>query len=61
MEGDKLKCLGSERDCIEKKCTQYMQFYSVDNNGKRTEFWRCAIVQIPYLLIELNSNLKVNK
>jgi hypothetical protein len=43
--------------CIGQFCEQFMQFFSVNAKGEKKEFWRCAHVETPHLLIEVNSNL----
>lgn len=45
------KCLGSF-------CEFFMKLKSVDKNNKEIEFWRCAHVETPLLLIELNQNIR---
>ena len=44
--------------CIGQMCELFIQLYSSDDEGNKKEFWRCAIVEIPVLLIELNETIR---
>jgi len=45
------KCLGSF-------CEMFLELKSVSNDGKEVKFWRCAYVETPLLLIELNQSIQ---
>lgn len=45
--------------CIGQFCEMFMQFYTVnESTNEKTEYWRCAFIQLPILLIELNTNIR---
>lgn len=52
-ENEMLNCMGTERKCIGDKCELFLKFYKLDDKGNKIEFWRCAFVQTPLLIIEL--------
>ena len=35
-----------------------MQLYSIDKDGAKKEFWRCAHLQTPMLLIEIAGEIR---
>jgi len=43
--------------CIGQFCELFMEFYNKDEQGNEKKFWRCAHVQTPILIIELNDNI----
>ena len=50
------KLLGQK--CIGSFCEFFMQLYSFDDKGNKKEFYRCAVVETPLLLIELNESIR---
>lgn len=45
--------------CIGPLCEQFMQLENVnDNNGVISKFSRCSFVETPFMLIELNNNVR---
>ena len=44
--------------CLGKFCEKFMQLYSVDKDGTKKEFWRCAYIQTPMLLIEIAGEIR---
>lgn len=44
--------------CLGQFCELFMELKSIDKDGKETPFWRCAILETPLLLIELNTNIR---
>ncbi|RLC88229.1 MAG: hypothetical protein DRJ03_03530 [Chloroflexi bacterium] len=50
--------LGGQK-CIGEFCEHFMELSSVNAETKETTtFWRCAHVETPLLLIELNNNIR---
>jgi hypothetical protein len=44
--------------CINQFCEMFMEFKSIDNKGNEIKYSRCAFVQTPLLIIELNRNIR---
>lgn len=44
--------------CVGSFCEFFLELKSVDKEGKEQKFWRCAHVETPLLLIELNQNIR---
>lgn len=44
--------------CQGNACELFLELKSVDKDGKEQKFWRCAHVETPLLLIELNQNIR---
>jgi len=61
-KGNRLCPLLMGSACLGKACMFFMQFKSVDEKtGESTDFYNCAYVQTPLLLIELNRSIKILK
>ncbi len=58
-KGNRLCPLLMGHACLGKACMFFMQFKNIDSKtGESRDFWNCAYVQTPLLLIELNRNVK---
>jgi hypothetical protein len=44
--------------CLGQFCELFMELKSISADGKEVKFWRCAHVETPLLLIELNQNIR---
>ncbi len=55
---DKIRCPLLNKKCIEKECAFMMELKNIDDKGKELKFWRCAHVETPLLIIELNQNIR---
>jgi hypothetical protein len=58
IDGAKCCPLLAGQKCINKMCEFFNQFYEVDKSGEKKEYWRCAVTQLPVLLIELNQSIR---
>ena len=58
LKGNRFCPLMQGQSCIGETCEFFMELKSVNNETKQeTTFYRCAHVETPYLLIELNRNI----
>ena len=57
---DRAKCCPylMRQKCINKMCEFFMELKSINKENKEVVFWRCAIVETPLLIIELNQNIR---
>jgi hypothetical protein len=44
--------------CLGQFCELFLEFKSVDKDGKSTNYWRCSHTQQPLLTIELIQNVR---